>query len=131
MARTQQGTAKMMDRGEHRIDTAEVALFRAPWPWLGIAAVLAVLSALLVGFYTAAVSERSFDALRQRGISLARLVAQVTAGTGTAPGRIHPETIPDQLSGQEELGYAALGGGSGRVPGRSGPGARAAPPLLG
>ncbi len=120
----------MMDRGEHRIDTAEVALFRAPWPWLGIAAVLAVLSALLVGFYTAAVSERSFDALRQRGISLARLVAQVSAGTGTAPGRIDPETILDQLSGQEDLVYAAVVDGSGRVLGESGPGARAASLLL-
>ncbi len=119
-----------IDSSARRVGSGGAAPSNGQWQTLGVGAVLTVVAALLIWFYTMAVSERSFEALRQRGISLARLMAQVSEGPLAAAGRSDPQTTLDRLSGQEDLVYAAVVDGAGTVIGESGPGARAAGALL-
>lgn len=120
-----------IDSSARRVGSGNTRASSGRWQTLGVGAVLTVLVALLIGFYTSAVTARSFEALRQRGISLARLVAQAGEGALATGARADPQAILERFSGQDDLVYVAMVDGAGTVVGESGPGARAAGVLLG
>jgi methyl-accepting chemotaxis protein len=87
-------------------------------------AVLAALAAALVLSYTSAVADQAFDALRLRGVSLARFLAAASAEGVQAGGEADLGALVDRLATDEDLVHLELVDAQGRPLAEGGPGQR-------
>ncbi len=87
-------------------------------------AVLAILGAFLVLAYTSAVADQVFDALRLRGVSLARFLAAACAEAVQAGGEPDLAELVDRLATDEDLVHLELVDAQGHPLAEGGPGQR-------
>jgi len=97
---------------------------------LGVGAVLALVSGVLLGIFSAALADQSFDALRQRGLSLARFLA-LAGEAPLAAGRGEDlQTLFDRIGGESDLVYAEIVDADGNAVAETGSAVRPAEEFL-
>ena len=107
------------------------ALGLRQWQTLGVGAILALVSTLLLGIFSAALADQSFESLRQRGLSLARFLA-LAGEAPLAAGRGEDlQTLFDRIGGERDLVYAEIVDADGNVVAESGSAVRPADEFLG
>src|SRR5438445_3642106 len=72
-----------------------------------VGVLLAILSALLVWYCSAAAADEGFEALRRRGAALARLVALLSEPSLSGAGS-DPQRLVDRLGGEEDVAFLEL-----------------------